>query len=136
MLYKNTKVDLSTLKKRGHPFTGFLYAGLMIKNGDPYLIEYNIRMGDPECQVIMPRLKTNFLDIITAALKNNLDKIKIKWNKNKCMTVVLCSNGYPGKYKKNLPLKNIKNLKLSKNMKIFHAGTIIKNRKLFIGSKV
>ena len=52
---------LSTLKKRGHPFTGFLYAGLMIKNGDPYLIEYNIRMGDPECQVIMPRLKTNFL---------------------------------------------------------------------------
>ncbi len=122
---------LSTLKKRGHPFTGFLYAGLMIKNGDPYLIEYNIRMGDPECQVIMPRLKTNFLDIITATLKNNLDKIKIKWNKNKCMTVVLCSKGYPGKYKKNLPLKNIKNLKLSKNMKIFHAGTIIKNRKLF-----
>ena len=124
------KPTLSNLKKRGHPFTGFLYAGLMIKNGDPYLIEYNIRMGDPECQVIMPRLKTNFLDIITAALKNNLDKIKIKWNKNKCMTVVLCANGYPGKYKKNLTLKNISNLKLPKNMKVFHAGTKIKNKRL------
>ena len=124
------KPTLSNLKKRGHPFTGFLYAGLMIKNGDPYLIEYNIRMGDPECQVIMPRLKTNFLDIIIAALKNNLDKIKIKWNKNKCMTVVLCANGYPGKYKKNLTLKNISNLKLPKNMKIFHAGTKIKDKRL------
>ena len=76
------------------------------------------------------KIKNNFLDIIIAALKNNLDKIKIKWNKNKCMTVVLCANGYPGKYKKNLTLKNISNLKLPKNMKIFHAGTKIKDKRL------
>ena len=121
---------LSALKKRGHPYTGFLYAGLMIKNGNPYLIEYNIRMGDPECQVIMPRLKTNILDIIYASLKNEINKLKVEWHKKNCMTVVLCAKGYPGKYEKNLPLKNINRFRLSKNMKIFHAGTKLKNGKL------
>ena len=121
---------LSALKKRGHPYTGFLYAGLMIKNGNPYLIEYNIRMGDPECQVIMPRLKTNIFDIIYASLKNDINKLKIEWHKKNCMTVVLCAKGYPGKYEKNLPLKNINRFRLSKNMKIFHAGTKLKNGKL------
>ena len=121
---------LSALKKRGHPYTGFLYAGLMIRNGNPYLIEYNIRMGDPECQVIMPRLKTNIFDIIYASLKNDINKLKVEWHKKNCMTVVLCAKGYPGKYEKNLPLKNINRFKLSKNMKIFHAGTKLKNGKL------
>ena len=121
---------LSALKKRGHPYTGFLYAGLMIKNGNPYLIEYNIRMGDPECQVIMPRLKTNIFDIIYASLKNDINKLKVEWHKKNCMTVVLCAKGYPGKYEKNLPLKNINRFRLSKNMKIFHAGTKLKNGKL------
>ena len=74
--------------------------GLMIKNNEPYLIEYNVRMGDPECQVILPRLKTDIIKIILSSVKNNLKNIQIKWKKEKCMTIVLCSKGYPGRYKK------------------------------------
>ena len=92
------KPTLSHLKKRGKAYTGFLYVGLMIKNNEPFLIEYNVRMGDPECQVIMPRLKTDLVKIITATINNKLSKIKIKWLKEKCMTVVICTKGYPGKY--------------------------------------
>ena len=87
----------------------------MIKNGDPYLIEYNVRMGDPECQVIMPRLKTDLFKIINYSLENQLNKIKISWEKNKCMTIVLCSKGYPGNYKKG----KIKNLNKIKEIKIY-----------------
>ena len=114
---------LEDLKKRGKPFTGFLYAGLMIRKGEPYLIEYNIRMGDPECQVIMPRLKTKLIDIIEKALENKLNKIKIKWNKKKSMTIVLCSKGYPKSYKKNVIIPNFSKLKLDKDSLIYHAGT-------------
>ena len=73
----------------------------MIKKNEPYLIEYNIRMGDPECQVILPRLKTDIIKIFEKAILNKLQSIKIKWIKKKSMTIVLCSKGYPGKYKKN-----------------------------------
>jgi len=97
----------------------------MIKKNEPYLIEYNIRMGDPECQVILPRLKTNIVKIFKYATSNNLKKIKINWKKEKCMTIVLCSKGYPGKYKKNLRLNNINNIKLLKKDFIYHAGTKI-----------
>ena len=102
----------------------------MIKNNEPYLIEYNVRMGDPECQVILPRLKTDFIKIIDSSLKNSLHKTKIKWKKNKCMTIVLCSKGYPGSYQKNKIIKNLNKIKLNKESFIFHAGTKIKNKKL------
>ncbi|MFL2888169.1 MAG: phosphoribosylamine--glycine ligase [Pelagibacteraceae bacterium] len=131
------KPTLSALKKKGKPYTGFLYAGLMIKNGEPYLIEYNVRMGDPECQVIMPRLKTDIVKLFILATKNKLNKIKIKWKKRKCMTIVLCTKGYPGKYKKNLLIKNLNKVLLKKNSQIFHAGTQIINKKYFsIGGRV
>ena len=74
----------------------------MIKNNNPYLIEYNIRMGDPECQTILPRLKTDLIKIINNSMANKLKNTKIEWKKEKCMTIVLCSKGYPGKYKKKL----------------------------------
>ena len=93
------KLTLSALQKTENPYTGFLYVGLMIKNHEPYLIEYNVRMGDPECQVILPRLKTDLVKIMKKVVNNKLNKIKINWSENKCMTVVLCSKGYPGKYK-------------------------------------
>jgi phosphoribosylamine--glycine ligase len=95
------KPTLSALKKKGMAYTGFLYVGLMIKNDEPYLIEYNVRMGDPECQVIIPRLKTDIVKIFKATVENKLNTIKIKWIKKKCMTIVVCSKGYPGKYKNN-----------------------------------
>ena len=94
----------------------------MIKNNEPYLIEYNVRMGDPECQVILPRLKTDFLKIINKAVMNKLGQTQIKWKKLKSMTIVLCSKGYPGKYIKNKNI-SIKHIKLSKNDYLFHAGT-------------
>ena len=85
------KPTLLALKDKKSPFRGFLYVGLMIKNENPYLIEYNVRMGDPECQVILPRLKTDLLKIINNAERNKLSQTTIKWKKSKCMTVVLCS---------------------------------------------
>ena len=88
-----------------HPYRGILYAGLMIKKNEPYLIEYNIRMGDPECQVLMMRLKTDLLKIIDCATRNSLDNLKIEWDKNSCMTIVLCSKGYPGNYIKDIEIK-------------------------------
>ena len=89
---------LKFMKNLGHPYKGFLYAGLMIKNGEPYLIEYNIRMGDPECQVLMMRLKTDLLEIIDFATKNKLNNLKIKWKNKNCITIVLCAKGYPSNY--------------------------------------
>jgi len=129
IINKIVKPTLAALKAKKNSYTGFLYVGLMIKNNEPYLIEYNVRMGDPECQVIMPRLKTDLVKILSAALKNKLNKIKIKWNKNKCMTAVLCAKGYPNKYVNN---KNIKlpKMKLNHNTFIFHAGTKFKNNSL------
>ena len=109
----------------------------MIKKDEPFLIEYNVRMGDPECQVILPRLKTDLLKIIEYSLKNKLKKISIKWRKEKSMTIVLCSRGYPGKYKKNVLLKKITNLKENEREFVYHAGTKIVNGKLFsIGGRV
>ena len=87
--------------KKGKHYKGFLYVGLMIKNNDPYLIEYNVRMGDPECQVIMPRLKTDLVKIICSAITNKLKNEKIEWRKEKSMTIVICSKGYPRNYVKN-----------------------------------
>tara|TARA_B100000780_G_scaffold277595_1_gene248682 strand:- start:1480 stop:2745 length:1266 start_codon:yes stop_codon:yes gene_type:complete len=123
------KPTLAALKIKKNAYTGFLYVGLMIKNNDPYLIEYNVRMGDPECQVIMPRLKTDLVKILNASLENKLDTIKIKWSKNKCMGTVLCSRGYPNKYEINKFI-NLKKIKLNKKSFIFHAGTKMKNNSL------
>ena len=119
------------LKKRGKPYSGFLYVGLMIKNDEPFLIEYNVRMGDPECQVILPRLKTDLLKIINATVNNKLKSVKIKWSQDKCMTIVLCAKGYPGEYKKNKIIPELKKIKLRKKAFIFHAGTKIKNNQFF-----
>ena len=101
----------------------------MIKNNKPYLIEYNVRMGDPECQVIMPRLKTDLVKILNASIENKLNKIKIEWDQSKCMTTVICAKGYPNKYKTN-KIINLDKIKLNKESFIFHAGTKLKNNLL------
>ncbi len=131
IINKIVKPTLQALKKKKKPYTGFLYVGLMIKNDEPYLIEYNVRMGDPECQVIIPRLNTDLIKIFSHATSNKLDKLKIKWKKNKCMTIVLCSKGYPGKYKLNKRIKYLKNLNIDKRSFVYHAGTKIIDNQLF-----
>ena len=122
---------LNAMRNLGSPYKGFLYAGLMIENGEPFLIEYNIRMGDPECQVLMMRLETDLLDIINFASKDQLQKIKIRWIKENSMTIVLCAKGYPGEYSKNHEIKNLEKIKIDKTNQVFHAGTYRKNNKVF-----
>ena len=122
---------LKAMKDLGHPYRGFLYAGLMINKDEPYLIEYNIRMGDPECQVIMMRLKTDLLEIIDSIINNTLNNIKIKWSKKNSITIVLCAKGYPLNYLKNSEIKNLSKIKLDDSNQIFHAGTYSKNNKIY-----
>ncbi len=122
---------LKAMKNLGHPYRGFLYAGLMIRKDEPYLIEYNIRMGDPECQVLMMRLKTDLLEIINCATKDKINKINILWNKKSCITIVLCAKGYPSSYIKDSEIKNLSKIFSDKNNQIFHAGTYEKNGKIF-----
>ena len=128
---------LQGLSELGCKYKGFLYTGLMIIGNEPYLIEYNVRMGDPECQTILPKLKTNLIDIFLACCEENLDKMKIEWEDKKSLCIVLCSEGYPDFFKKNVEIDKLKQIKLDKDEFIFHAGTEKKNNKTYaIGGRV
>ena len=127
IISKIIKPTLDAIRDMHQKYNGFLYAGLMIKDNEPYLIEYNVRMGDPECQTILPLLKTDLLDLVFACCNNNLKKQNIDWHKKKSLCIVLCSKGYPESYKKNIKIPNLKNLELNKNNFIYHAGTKILN---------
>ena len=131
IINKIIEPTFKAMKDLGNDYSGFLYAGLMIKNNNPYLIEYNVRMGDPECQVILPLLKSNFLELILACNERRLDNFQIKWKKNKSMCIVLCAKGYPDKYKKNIEIKNLTKIKEDKNNYLFHAGTNKKGNKYY-----
>ena len=131
IIQKIIKPTLKALKDKNKKFKGFLYAGLMINNNEPYLIEYNVRMGDPECQTILPNLKNDFLDLLIACCNNKLSKKKINWSKKKSICIVLCSKGYPDKFKKNIEIKNLDKIKKKKNEFIFHAGTLKKDNNYF-----
>ena len=122
---------LKAMKNLSHPYKGFLYVGLMICKSEPYLIEYNIRMGDPECQVLMMRLKTDLLEILDCATKNKLNNLKIEWATKSSITIVLCAKGYPSNYIKNSEIKNLSNILTDSNNQIFHAGTYEKNNKIY-----
>jgi len=119
------------LKDKKQKFKGFLYAGLMIKNNEPYLIEYNVRLGDPECQTILPTLKSDFLDLIIACCKKKLLKKKIIWQRKKSICIVLCSKGYPDKFKNNIEIKKLNYLKKKSEDFIFHAGTINDEERIY-----
>ena len=122
---------LKAMKDLGHPYRGFLYAGLMIDKDEPYLIEYNIRMGDPECQVLMMRLETDLFEILDYATKNKINDLKIEWTEKNCITIVLCAKGYPSNYIKDSEIQNLSSIFTDKNNQIFHAGTYEKNNKIF-----
>ena len=122
---------IKALKEIGTKYKGFLYAGLMIIDNEPYLIEYNVRMGDPECQTILPKLKSELLEIIIACCNEKLNKVKIKWSSKKSLCIVLCSKGYPDKFKKNILIKNINKIRFNENEYCFHAGTTTKKEKIY-----
>ena len=131
ILEKIIEPTLKGLKELKTEFVGFLYAGLMIVKGEPFLIEYNVRMGDPECQAILPRLKTDFLKVMYNCVNNNLNSINLEWDEEKSICIVLCSKGYPDKYDNGIEIKNLEKIKLQKNNYIFHAGTILKDNKIY-----
>ena len=131
IIEKIIEPTLKGLKDLKTNYVGFLYAGLMIVKGEPFLIEYNVRMGDPECQTILPRLKTDFLKVINTCVENNLNSINLEWNEEKSICIVLCSKGYPDEYENGIEIKKLNEIKLEKNNYIFHAGTKIKNSKVY-----
>ena len=118
---------LSAIKEQGGVYKGFLYVGLMIKNDQPFLIEFNVRMGDPECQTILPTLDTDLMDVLTSCCEGTLNELKINFSRTKSICVVLCSKGYPEKFENNVEIKDLEKLKLTKNQNVFHAGTLKTN---------
>jgi phosphoribosylamine--glycine ligase len=129
MTKKITKdILLPTVKaiaKEGLPYKGVLYVGLMIVDGEPVVLEFNARFGDPETQVILPLLKTDLVDILVAVVQGNLDQVKIEWSSGACVGVVVASGGYPGSYRTGFPIQGID--KVDKGVLIFHAGTKLGN---------
>ncbi len=120
---------LAGMHHKGHPFKGILYAGLMLTKDGPQLIEYNTRFGDPECQVLMPRLKTDLVELMLAAASGNLLEIEAEWDDKAALTVVLASKGYPAEYEKNTEIEGVDAAEKSGAL-VFHAGTAEKDGKL------
>ena len=137
IINKIIKPTLQGLSKMNIEYKGFLYAGLMIVKDEPFLIEYNVRMGDPECQTILPKLKTDLSKIFLSCCDGKLDKIDIEWLNKKSLCVVLCSKGYPDEFKKDIEIQKLENFTQSSNEYLFHAGTLKKDNKIFaVGGRV
>ena len=121
------KRTVNGIKKENLDYKGFIFAGLMNVNGDPYVIEYNVRMGDPETQVVIPRIKNDLLQIINKCIDEKINEIDLDIKENFTTTVILAADGYPESYKKG---DEINNLEEFENSKIFHAGTSKKDDKI------
>ena len=117
------KPTMAEMARRGTPYQGVLYAGLMIENGQPRLVEYNVRFGDPECQVLMLRLGAQALDLIQACAEGRLAEAQVNWADDHAMTVVLAANGYPGSYEKGTAIKGLDAITEDSFNVMFHAGT-------------
>lgn len=114
---------IKAMAQEGRQYRGVLYGGLMVNKEDVKVLEFNARFGDPETQVILPRLKTDLLDIIIAVIKGKLNQINIECSDDPCVGVVIASGGYPGSYKTGLPISGL--LDIDKDVMVFHAGTKI-----------
>ncbi|GAG25439.1 unnamed protein product, partial [marine sediment metagenome] len=112
---------IMALADEGRPYQGTLYGGLMIASNTPKVIEFNARLGDPETQVVLPRLKTDLLEVILAVLDKKLDTVTLEWTEEACVGVVMASGGYPGSYKKGLPISGLDDV--DKDIIVFHART-------------
>ena len=121
---------LNAMKELGHPYQGILYAGLMIKNGKAKLVEYNIRFGDPECQVLMLRMKSDIVQLMLSCIDKDLHNFELKWEDDHCATVVMASNGYPGSFEKETVINGIDKLENTDTFQVFHAATAIKDKKI------
>jgi len=137
IISKIIEPTIKGLKDIGTNYKGFLYVGLMIIDNEPYLIEYNVRMGDPECQTILPKLKSDLLEIFLLCCDEKLDTAEIEWHNKKSLCVVLCSQGYPDKFEKNILIENINKIKFNENEYCYHAGTNMINHQVYaVGGRV
>lgn len=131
------KPTMKVMAERGMPYQGVLYAGLMIKDGQPRLVEYNVRFGDPECQVLMMRLGAQALDLMQAAAEGRLGEAQVNWANDHAITVVMAAAGYPGSYEKGSEIKGLDTLPEDSSNMVFHAGTKAEDGKvLAIGGRV
>jgi phosphoribosylamine--glycine ligase len=121
------KPTVAGMAKDGCPFQGVLYAGLMVKDGKPRLVEYNARFGDPECQTLMLRLKSDLVDMLYACAIGKLDIVKPEWSDEPSLCVVMAAEGYPAVYQKNTVINGLDKAAEIENVQIFHAGTTEKN---------
>ncbi len=117
---------INGLKREGINYRGVIYAGLMICDGKPYVLEFNCRFGDPEAQPVLMRLESDLFDILKAAADGKLNDVTASWTNDASVCVVLASEGYPGKYEKGRPIKGLDSFKSSKDVVVFHSGTGIK----------
>ena len=116
------------MKRAKRPFSGILYAGLMMTHQGPKVLEYNVRFGDPECQPLLMRLKTDLVDVLEAAVEGRLDRIgPLQWDPRPAVCVVMASEGYPGYYQKGRPIRGLEDAAKLPDVKVFHAGTAEKN---------
>ncbi len=122
------------LRKEGSPYRGVLYAGLMMTADGPYVLEYNCRFGDPETEVILPRLKTDLLPVLAEIADGKLCQKSLEWYEKACMTVVMASGGYPGSYQKGLSIHGIPAAKAIRDVVVFHAGTALNEKKEVVTS--
>ncbi|CUS36863.1 phosphoribosylamine--glycine ligase [Candidatus Nitrospira nitrificans] len=122
---------VDAMARLGSPFLGVLYAGLMVVNGTPYVLEFNARMGDPETQVVLPLLKTDFLDVIEAVVEHRLDQFPVEWHTDATVCVVMASGGYPGAYRQGMPLSGLPTARtLPDSSMVFHAGTALRGHEI------
>ena len=131
------KPTMKVMAERSMPYQGVLYAGLMIKDGQPRLVEYNVRFGDPECQVLMMRLGAQALDLMQAAAEGRLGEAQVNWANDHAITVVMAAAGYPGSYEKGSEIKGLDTLPEDSSNMVFHAGTKAEDGKvLAVGGRV
>ena len=125
---------IKAMNKEKRPFNGVLYAGLMLVKKKIYLIEYNVRFGDPECQPLIFLLKSDLLKILNNCIDKKLNKTRIKWKKEYAISVVMVNKGYPNNFKKNSVIKNLDLITENQNTKIFHSGTSLDNKNNIIAT--
>ncbi|WP_420023480.1 phosphoribosylamine--glycine ligase [Cereibacter azotoformans] len=131
------KPTIAEMARRGAPYSGVLYAGLMIEQGRARLVEYNVRFGDPECQVLMLRLGAQALDLLLACAEGRLDEMRVNWAEDHALTVVLAARGYPGRHEKGSEIRGLEALPETSRQVVFHAGTTARDGRITaVGGRV
>ena len=121
---------VDAMSRLGSPFQGVLYAGLMVVQGTPYVLEFNARMGDPETQVVLPLLKTDLLDVLEAVVEHRLDQLTVEWYDDTAVCVVMASGGYPGSYEQGVPITGLPTVTFTATAAVFHAGTAQRDQEI------